>query len=67
MEIALGCVEKAADISLQRPASLPRMRFKTTPGVNQPVVLNLGSSISPGGLGSVGASSECGPGWHNPP
>ncbi len=65
MEIALGCVEKAAGVSLQRPASLPRMRFKATPGVNQPAVLNLGSAVVGGDLGRVGASSESGPGWHN--
>lgn len=63
MDIALERVEREHGAPLQRPAALPRMRFKATPGMAQPAVLDLG----PGPARQRGAAgspaSKGGPGW----
>ena len=43
MDIALERVERERGAPLQRPAALPRMRFKATPGMAQPAVLDMGA------------------------
>lgn len=47
LDAALAQVERARGAALQRPASLPRMAFKATPGMAQPAVLSLGSCERP--------------------
>ena len=63
MDIALERVERERGAPLQRPAALPRMRFKATPGMAQPAVLDMGPGPEPqrGVAGST--ASKCSPGW----
>ena len=63
VDIALERVERERGAPLQRPAALPLMRFKATPGMAQPAVLDMGPGPARqrGAAGSTASNGS--PGW----